>query len=767
MLGGVSLLAFLVLALAVGEYRVLLMLPHEQMVSPKLFVRYFNSFGQPLPEGEARVAGRWLVFSAPRAASGFCVTGPSVQSMRVSLTAAVHSGVELRESGKVRALFGHPLHEVRVQALDTGGLLTDRVFAPTDPNDSAVTLDFPDGTYTLALDEGPESPVAVLEGVRFVAGTLFERVIPRREGRPLAIIVTDRVTKTPIRDAWLAVRDAKGAADRVTSAALARRCRPTGPDGILDMGSVLREERTLRVHAAAHRSATVRLKESFEGGRLAAVLASHQDLVVGITGIVLRRGEARPVVAIAQCEGDEPAECQTMTWSRRTVADDMSARFPHLAPGRVKVVLERAGYPRIGVFAELSDRSEDSDTAQLRLEVEEDVIRGRTVLLDGNPAVAKVRVRVNTTDGAVQSESGESAAIITSADGTFEVPVAMPRGQGFSVIATAEDPRGRGVWRSTMPRSEDGTITIVLITRILSVVLKDRRDSRPIAGCPVIADWYPVASTELVTGGSQRLDPITTDESGRAEMTALRDAGTMVFSIICDGYAAVEHEEREIKRDGITEQDFLLDRTSERTLIVRGPGGDAIGGAQVLATMYWGGEPAFDACCTTPIGVTNEDGTLQVETRYAGTPIFVVAANYSLWAGRLPAMSSCDQPSDCDFIVALRPPSSFPGFVLKGGSLSRTFVTSVLSQGGMSIPVDVIRLAMSANGLPLNYLQRSGEDLEFLAPAVLSDGDYRLTLRAYDQQRKSYVYRDLGGFRVPLREHIEIEVGSQGKGPGR
>jgi hypothetical protein len=630
---------------------------------------------------------------------------------------------------------------------------------------TSFELQVPRGLYVVAVDSGPGRAPAVFRKAELEGGRARALVLEDAPGRHVSVLVRDRAIKAPLPDAEIDLGGASSDEERVLLSLLHRRAPRTAKDGLLNLGTVSREELFVTVKAKGRRRAVSKVPVEFEGGVREVSLPPYQTLDVSVTGLLPRKDEAPPVLALGACGAGKSSPCDTGLWKggefrHVSIGEDGRGTFAAVAPGTYRLFLEWNGARAASRFVEASERAEDPDVARFELSLRERTFRGRVRFKDGRGAEATVSAGTAST-GKSRGDSDDLGSTRSSPDGTFELRVfALPE-HVVTLRASSEDPRGWGTWMKRGPGMffpldlEEG-IEITLATGALKVTLKDRQTRKPIPDCVVAASL----TARDGSGSSHRR--LHSDPDGVVDFTGL-NAGWARIVPHCAGYATKEGFEYDLKVEEGREEEALLDPTGDLVVRVTDRSGTPIAGARVsgfdVANAGSANGQGLHVNREIPIGESDAAGEVLAKgDRWSGVPFYVVspAPACGVFIGRFPQPSACDDPSTCAVNALLAPPAAFRGLVVRlasGEAVSSSYLT--FSAGDVPIPPSVLDDALLRCGL--DSTRREGEDIVLLAPAVLPEGVYTVWRLVWDPKKPApgrFVI--VGSFRVPADRRIEL-----------
>lgn len=585
--------------------------------------------------------------------------------------------------------------------------------------------------------------------VSFLFQVAVAQPLPAPDTRPVVVLV--RVaSKAPMKGAKV-LADLGTPAEKAFAETIAKRAGSSKEDGLLDLGLLpVADPLTLRIGAPGYRTGTLKLSAGFEAGRRDVVLAPNQDVEVRVAGLVRRRGEGKPEVALARCKIQQRgSSCRPQEAVRQPLDDEGRARFKRVEGGFYNAELR---VPGVGSTRETVEVAYDGDapTLVVELDVAEWTLRGTTRLSDGTPVVASIKA----TEFVRGLGEGVAAETRSAPDGTFEIKVVSCPGNKVGLHADSEDPRATGGVMRDLVDAERvlEAVEIRLDATGLEVLVRDSRTNEPLAGCTVGID--------LLSAAGGRYSQTGTDQQGLARSVGLAE-GEVRVNVRCEKHYPKDLGRVEVRRDETKRVEIALDPSTDLVLALRDEDGTPVAGGAGLALDaplgYYTGEGP--AATPTRIGPSDESGQIRVSgENFGGKPVFLTARGRALSLVVLPMPSSCDQPADCRVDVPIRRPSAFAGLSIRtesGTPVHRVRLT--FRRGNIPVPLLVLNAALALNGLTP---AQSGSPLEVREAAYLPDGTYSVTTWhfAIDEATKKNraVMTSLGFFTVPSLERVEL-----------
>jgi hypothetical protein len=571
--------------------------------------------------------------------------------------------------------------------------------------------------------------------------------------RPLAVHVVD-AAKAPVRGAHVAVEPAVPA-EMALAELLARRAGVSKADGVLDLGLVPADEPlALRIGAPGYRTGTLRLPAGFEAGRRDVVLVPNQDVEVRVTGLAVRKGEARPEVTLAPDKARWPAAGGVPPEPVRARLDgEGRARFRRVEGGFYDAELRVPGIGSTRETVEVA-RGGDAPAVVVDMAVGEWTVRGTAQLHDGRPVPARVTA-VETGRGAV---GGAAAGTRASADGTFELKVVSKAGRGLRIEAESDDPRAVSNASAPIPlddaRAVIEDVVVELDATAVEALVRDARSDEALPGCAVLVEQGEAGEP------LPRRTVRTTDADGIAREDAL-SGGTVRLAVTCRGHYAKDLGDVAVARDETTRVDAALEPARDLVLSVVDEGRRPVPGASVFAPdgplSGYGSSGRFGG---VPLaGLTDDAGELSLEGEaYGGRLVFVVAPGRALAMRLLPAPASCDRPEDCRAVVGVAAPQPSAGVLVRSESGEEIRpVDLAIRSGPFPLPWAVLTAVLRVNGLDVDA---PAPTLDLRVAGLLPGGVYSVALgrRKADPKTKKEIWVDvpLGTFSVPSLERVEL-----------
>jgi hypothetical protein len=570
------------------------------------------------------------------------------------------------------------------------------------------------------------------------------------ECRHLVIHVVDGATKESIKGARV-MELSLDPPDRALSAFLAKRAGLAGENGFLDLGFIpAAAPSQLRISAPGFRTVTLKLGARFEEGKRDVVLVPNQDVEVRVTGLQVRRSEARPEVSLARCRYQgQNGGCGPTSPTSKTLDENGLARFPGLEGGLYEVEVRPPGLGKTHQHVEVAS---DGDVATLVVEIPLTLwtFHGTTRLHSGTLVSAQIRAVewVDSRGGGVAAET------TSSTDGTFELRVVSQASHKMGLSAKSEDPRAETNGMELIRLSEDSLtvdgVDLQLETTGLEVAIRDARTNQPVPGCEV--------GVTLLDSSRGNFGGLESDADGFVRAYGLSE-GKVRATVQCEKYYAKELGVLDIVRDEVRHVDAFMEAAQDLVLAAVGEDGGPIVGASVSVAGPLMSGVNFPGTRVSNAGITDAQGEILLQgDRYGGQTAYLIAPGRAVGIQILPTLSSCDKPEDCRVPVLLRNPSSFAGLAIRTESGKPLSLYEVgLSAGGISIPSSILRTLLSVNGLPADA---PSTPLEVNVASFFPPGSYVVVV---DQQRpdpktKKLVWTELtlGAFNVPSLEKIEL-----------
>ena len=689
--------------------------------------------------------GAIAVGAPPREAESVRVVGPDVVSLPVPIKSNAH--IRLLAAGKLR-----------LSAVPQQTALT-RVFLKLNRSDleysrelrtsglTEIEFTVPPGTYSAAVDIGPEYPPIVVPSLVIDSGSVGSLKTKNSTGRPLILQVVTKEDKKPLTGASVA-QNPTAELPSVFWRALAARCGISDQSGILSCGVVPLTLHKIEVVAPQRRRAIVSVPvpdpDSDARQPLQLTLARYQNVAVSI---LLRNDTPQESVkeltaVLVRCQWppcDESKAVRLGLGSRRTV------RFSQVEPGVYRTWLEGRLVRSSATPVIVSADSDAPDTLDVPLDLELWRITGSTRVEGiGVPATiwfATLREKEHQQEWA--------GVVNTSSTGTYDKLLLAPVDAYIFAHATSENPPAEGETAAPGVRLSQANYQIVvdidLSTAGASIKLIDSQTKSPIPNCEVALYHWGEAQ-----GG---IRVFKSNESGIVRWLGIK--GTFLARATCDGYRTASTEKIEISSSP-NEKTLELEPAGEARLRVRDANDHPLPGARVFVEQSRFENVSFPFYVSAEqIGSTDFSGEIAVPAR-PRPGFYVVAQGYALHVGRL---APCAVRTGCVEDVRLARPIPFPGIRVRSArGAAQSAAWLVFSKDGVPIPVSIQKEVVTDNQADARVvIIQEGSDTIHMLPEFFEPGVYEIEY-AKAEPGKVPQRISLGRMSLPTTQRLELTL---------
>lgn len=682
----------------------------------------------------------------PAGADAYRVVGPALMSRRTALhgssgrlvlvTAAVLVVEKPAEGGSLLLLEDEPGAEPRTIDLPTAAGPTS---VPVWP-----------ATWGVVVDSGPDRPLRV-DRVRLDPGGRHVLQGPREKGRsaagPLVVIVRDE-HGAPLTGVSIRVPAEGTVEERALLFALARRTKPSGEDGRIEVGSLDDRAGRIRFRRDGYRDGVFEVPRAdvrTKPGRLTLRRLAGVDF----SWTAQPERAAGAEVSAERClSAPEPSGCISWTCSGSArFGAEGRGRFDRLEPGWYRFSLRTGGSSIAYEEREVPWDSAAPEPAEISFAPDDWRLAGRVLDPDDRPVsnavvdAAPIVSRGYAPPASIEARSG--------ADGSFVLEFVASFAE-VGLTARSDDPVGATrLVRVSKADRWSGDLTLRLVGGGLSVEVLAREDDAPLEGCRV--------TLRIERSGAADMRSARTDADGKALFRGLGE-GTLVLDAGCRGRVPATGTVLE-SNAGAAATTLRLEKASAVWLRVVDVGGRAVGSAKAFVPEPGPFGNAFESRVALA-GVTGPDGRLELPgDELGGSPVFVVAEGRALGVARLSA-SRCG--AGCETTVELRQPGAFPGATATSAS-GRALPPNglVFSYAGIPLPFALLEHVAAANGFgPAGFFAGDGEWAMNLFPGYLAPGDYEVGYLIGSKTTRRLKAVPAGYLRLPSAELVELRVHS-------
>ena len=658
-----------------------------------------------------------LLGTPPPNAESVRVIGPDVVSQPLLLKER-QAGIRLSRAGRLR-LTSIPQGVTAARVflkLESSNLEFSRELRAN--GEPEIEFAVPLGTYSAAVDLGPERPpiviLAIMIGIRSVA----RLNVKESTGRPLSLQVITKENRKPLAGASIS---GKPTADLppVFWRALEARCRVSDPSGVLSCGMVPLTLHSIDVVAPRRRRGRAEVAmlgpESDPKQPLQVVLAHFQNVAITTLARDYPAAAVKGLTAVLwRC--DRPP-CDESKSVRMEIGSRRSVSFSQAEPGLYRTWLEGPLVRSSSTPVVVSGESEAPDTIDVSLQLQLWRIVGSTRLRDGIGVPTRIKFGILQEN---QHQEESAGAVNTDSTGAYDTLLLVPAGAYVLAHATSEKPPAEGETALPGIKLLEGNDRILLDVElstsggVIKLVDKETRD--PIADCNVTFFHWG-----LSTGGVRVLK---SDASGVVHWLGI-SKGTYLARATCEGYRPASTEKVELSANS-DETTLELEPAGGIQLRVRDANGNPLPGALVFLEQSTFENVTFPfKIPAEQLGATDFNGEISVPA-WPRPGFYVVAAGYALQVGRLPP---CPIKTGCVEDVFLTRPSAFPGIRVRNvNGEPQSAAWLVFSKDGVPIPVSIQSELMRVNQVdPSQYLIiREGLDTVHMLPSLFGPGIYEV-----------------------------------------